>query len=692
MKLIKQIFAYIFIVGLAVACVTDEDELYNLDYIQAPGKVTAVFDITQDNTGLVSIFPNAEGAQRYEIEFGDASDVTIEEINTGEVATHNYPEGVYTVGVTAIGITGLKTVYTQEITVSYKAPENLVVTLTKDAQNPKILTVKASADYATVFNVYFGDVDDEVPTSVLPDEELTHTYETAGDYVVRVVAKSGASTTTEYTETVNIPAASDPIVLPIDFESFTVAYGFVNFGNAVASVVDNPDANGLNTSAKVGQFVKTTGAETWAGTTLALKDPIDFSTYKNFKVKVWSPKAGATVKLKLENMDDGDIAIEIDASTTVANEWEELTFDFSAIDMSKDYQKVVLFFDFGNVGEDAVYYFDDVKQARASTIDTGIVGTWKVAAEAGSIGVGPNLGDVSWWAIDAAGVAERACFFDDMYVFGADGSFMNVLGSDTWVEEWQGGSNACGTPVAPHDGTVAATYTYDESAGTVTLNGKGAFLGIAKAFNNGELAAPADAPESITYTIALSEGSTVMIVDINVGSGWWRYKLVKEEAVANSPLDGEWVIAPEAGSIGVGPNFGDVSWWAIDAAGVTERACFYDDTYVFGADASFKNVLGSDTWVEEWQGGTNACGAPVAPHDGSVAATFTYDVDAGKVTLNGKGAYLGIPKAVNDAELSAPSEAPESVTYDIALSDNNTVMVLDINVGSGWWHYKLVKK
>ena len=125
-------------------------------------------------------------------------------------------------------------------------------------------------------------------------------------------------------------------------------------------------------------------------------------------------------------------------------------------------------------------------------------------------------GDISWWSIDDAGVAERACFYDDTYVFGADGSFSNVLGAETWVEGWQGGTDACGTPVAPHDGTVAATYTYDESAGTVTLNGTGAYLGIPKAYNGGELTDPADAPASITYIVELSENNTVMTVDIDM--------------------------------------------------------------------------------------------------------------------------------------------------------------------------------
>jgi hypothetical protein len=111
----------------------------------------------------------------------------------------------------------------------------------------------------------------------------------------------------------------------------------------------------------VAKSVKPSGAETWAGTYLTLENPIDFSTKKTFKVKVWSPKSGITVKLKVENLTDGGIAMEVDATTTVSNEWEELSYDFSTIDTDKDYQKVVIFFDFGNAGDDSEYYFDDIK-------------------------------------------------------------------------------------------------------------------------------------------------------------------------------------------------------------------------------------------------------------------------------------------------------------------------------------------
>ena len=41
------------------------------------------------------------------------------------------------------------------------------------------------------------------------------------------------------------------------------------------------------------------------------------------------------------------------------------------------------------------------------------------------------------------------------------------------------------------------------NAGTITITGKGAYLGVPKPFNGGVLTNPADAPDSITYDVEL---------------------------------------------------------------------------------------------------------------------------------------------------------------------------------------------
>jgi hypothetical protein len=372
MKNYKNITAILVLLIVALSCAKEKDPV-DLSYIGAPTNVAVGFDITQDNTGLVTIVPNAEGVASYRILFGDEEGGQPTEFAVGEVITHAYEEGNYTVGVTAVGITGLTTTVEENITVTFKAPENLEVTITQDPVNPAVVTVSATADFATVMDIYWGVEPGEEPVTVLPGQDTTHTYQESGDYVITVEAKSGGSATTLFSETITVPEASDPVNLPIDFESFTVNYAFENFGMAEASVIDNPDPSGINTSSRVAQMVKPEGAETWAGAFLTMENPIDFSTNTTFRMKVWSPKSGAIVKLKAENLENGDIGYEIDAVTTTSNAWEELEYDFSGINTAESYQKVVVFFDFDNPGDGSIYYFDDIKLVPGMVPPTSMI-------------------------------------------------------------------------------------------------------------------------------------------------------------------------------------------------------------------------------------------------------------------------------------------------------------------------------
>lgn len=519
MKILQYLTSSILILLFAVSCETDEDILYSLDNVPAPSNVSANFDITQDNTGWVTIYPAAEGATMYNVYFGDTIDETPSEFGVNEIIMHQYGEGVYTVKIEAVGINGLTADFSQEINVSFNPPENLEITIENDPSVSKQVNMSAKADNATVFDFYFGETAEEEPVVAMPDETVSHNYEEAGDYDIRVVARGAAIATLDSTftftvteilqptdaapappalaaadvisvfsdaytdiadtdfnpnwgqstivsteeiagsnvlkyanlnyqgtqfaapvdasgmefihldmwtvdaESVNFyPISSGPAEkayaltiesgtwnsydipltefsdvvdladiiqfkfdgtagstifldniyfytesgtpvepeLPLDFESTTINYAFENFGNVTTTVVDNPDASGINTSGKVAQSVKPSGAETWGGSYLTLPDPIDFSVNTTFKMKVWSPKSDIVVKLKVENLTDGNIAHEVDASTTTTNSWEELTYDFSGIDTGNSYQKVVIFFDFGNGGDDSNYYFDDI--------------------------------------------------------------------------------------------------------------------------------------------------------------------------------------------------------------------------------------------------------------------------------------------------------------------------------------------
>ena len=150
--------------------------------------------------------------------------------------------------------------------------------------------------------------------------------------------------------------------LPVDFESGTINYTFTDFNGGAATTIANPQINGINTSANVVKMIKYAD-QVWGGSWISLAAPIDFSTNKIFKVKVFMPRVGAKLLLKVENATDASINYQQEATGTVANAWEELTFDYSAIDASKQYQHLVFIFDLGTMGDGSAnftYYFDDV--------------------------------------------------------------------------------------------------------------------------------------------------------------------------------------------------------------------------------------------------------------------------------------------------------------------------------------------
>ncbi len=323
-----------------------------------------------------------------------------------------------------------------------------------------------------------------------------------------------------------------------------------------------------------------------------------------------------------------------------------------------------------------------------------LAGDWRLDGE-GAASVGPAPGSSEWWASTAAngaGPNERACWFDDVFRFGSDGSFNNLPGAETWIETWQGAAaEGCGPPVAPHDGSNAGTWTYDEAAGTLTLNGVGSHLGLAKAVNGQELASPGDAPASIIYTVQTLDGDSLTVTVEAAAGVWWTFRLARAPV---SPLAGKWKLDGE-GAASVGPSPESSEWWAstsANGAGPAERACWFDDVYEFGADGSFRNVQGAETWIETWQGAAaEGCGPPVAPHDGSNGAIFQLDEDAGTLMLTGRGAHLGLAKAVNGQELASIGDTPESVTYTVATLDGDNLTVT-IEAATGvWWTFRLTR-
>lgn len=363
-KYYKIIFAFLLTLPF-IGCESDDNALVDLEQVQTPANLGATFQITQDNSGLVEITPTGEGVALYSVDFGNGS-TSSEEIKVGESVTHIYEEGEYEVKVTGTNINGKNATGTQPLTVSFLAPENLETEIVKDANDNYMVTVSASATSAAMFEVYFGE--DEEATPLMPGENVSYTYSSIGTYNVRVVALSGGAATTEVSQEIII---TNPLFLPINFESETLNYAFSNFGGgegAGAPVIDNPEPSGVNTSDKVASYTKREGSESWAGTSIALDEPIDFSTNRYISVDVWPREAETEVLLKIENLENADLFVEALATTTVGGAWETLVFDMNEIDPSIEYGRIVLFFNFNIPGTGETYYFDNIETTRLELV------------------------------------------------------------------------------------------------------------------------------------------------------------------------------------------------------------------------------------------------------------------------------------------------------------------------------------
>ncbi len=159
-------------------------------------------------------------------------------------------------------------------------------------------------------------------------------------------------------------SAATEVALPIGFQSTTLTYDIIGFEGAEDTSVDaNPDPSGINPTSRVVRSLKASGGQFFAGSLLNLDSPIDFSASQKFRMKVWSPKAGIPVRVRLEDQNN-TAGIELDSNTTTSNVWEEIEWDFSGVyNPSVDYVRIVVFFEFipGLPGDGSTYYYDDIQ-------------------------------------------------------------------------------------------------------------------------------------------------------------------------------------------------------------------------------------------------------------------------------------------------------------------------------------------
>jgi hypothetical protein len=209
----------------------------------------------------------------------------------------------------------------------------------------------------------------------------------AGDAIITAThTASGLTATTAVT--VSPGSGGGGEFEDITFDSAGVDYTLTGFEGAEDSTLVPDPTDGSNIVARA---VKSATAQFYAGTTVSTGPNFSVgripftSSNTRMTVRVYSPRAGIPVRLKVEDASDDTRSVETEALTTQVNTWETLTFNFAnqasgtaALNLAYTYDKVSIFFDFGKTGADGgggTFHFDDIVFVTGSGAGSGNTGT-----------------------------------------------------------------------------------------------------------------------------------------------------------------------------------------------------------------------------------------------------------------------------------------------------------------------------
>jgi predicted RNA-binding protein with TRAM domain len=332
MKKINILYKTLLVLLFFSAC-KDVNDLDFLESIPVPTNISASYDVTQDNTGVVTITPVAEGANSFKVYFGDAT-TTPADVKVGESIQHTYAEGTYTVKIEAFNIKGEKAEQSQELVVSFKAPQNLVATIENDAGISKQVNITATADFATMFEFHSGETGVNQPAATANiGETINYVYTTAGDYDVKVIAKGAAIATTEHTETFKVTEILQPLASAPTPPNRSSADVISIYSSAYTDVADTnyfPDWNQGSQGSSWAEFDlngdKMLQYINLSYQGIALKDgtTIDVSGMEFLHMDVWTSGDATDLETSLINNASGTTSEKPVTKSLTAGQWTSI--------------------------------------------------------------------------------------------------------------------------------------------------------------------------------------------------------------------------------------------------------------------------------------------------------------------------------------------------------------------------------
>jgi hypothetical protein len=399
MKTIKYLFSICLIVLTVWTCADDEKNV-DLNSATAPTELDIQFQITQDNSGLVTMTPLGEGA----VSFGDDTPDPVS-LEIGNNVSHTYSEGTYTVSMTGYGVTGLTSEITKELVVSFQAPTNLEVNIENDAAVSKQVNVTVNADFAVNYEVFSGESGVVDPVVANIGDTAVLQYSDAGFYDITIVVMGGAIETTTYVQenfevtAIEAPAVSAPTPparQPDDVISvFSAAYDDVEGTDYFPDWGQGGQGSSWAMFDLAGDEVLQYVNLSYQGIALAEGTTVDVSAMEYLHVDVWTTDAVTDLETNLINNAGGTVTQTPISQSLSAGEWTSLDIPIS--DYTDQGQVVSEIFQLMFVGEPwaaGTVFIDNIYFYKESTdaFDDGLLvnGDFELGSANWLVGVGPD--------------------------------------------------------------------------------------------------------------------------------------------------------------------------------------------------------------------------------------------------------------------------------------------------------------
>ncbi|WP_296342336.1 carbohydrate binding domain-containing protein [Winogradskyella sp.] len=400
MKNIKYIFTF-FVAIMMLGCETEERDLNFVSNAEAPTNTSVSFSVTQDNTGLVTLIPNADGAVQFELDFGDGTGSS-GLLDVGESIDHVYSEGEYLVSLKSIAINGKETISSHQLIVSFQPPQNVIVDIQNDGVVSNTVRVNVTADFATMYEVDFGNGNNDVLSANI-DEELVFEYLQAGTYTITVTVMSAAIETFVYTEEFEVTEILAPITAaptpPFRQDADVISIYSDAYDNIVTTEfpTDWSDTEFAEIQVEGDNIVNYTNLA-FTGIVTDYTNPTDLTAMEFVHFDYWTAD-GSTLGFKIVNTQLTPAQEDIEnVGDVIQDQWVSVDIPLDDFDMDRSQVTQLLFDALGNratVFVDNLYFY---KSPAASIFNDGLLnnGDFELGSDSWIIGVNDdNLAPVT---------------------------------------------------------------------------------------------------------------------------------------------------------------------------------------------------------------------------------------------------------------------------------------------------------